>query len=256
MRSIHTEILSNGVSFEMIYIEGETFDMGSEGRDAYRWEKPVHKVGLDSFYMGKFPVTQAVWKAVMGTEHNPSFYHGDLRPVETVSWENCEQFIQRLNEETGKNYRLPFEAEWEYAARGGWLSQRYLYAGSDKLNEVGWYVENSDRETKDVGLKHPNELGLYDMSGNVWEWCQDWYSEEYYQACFDQGIVKNPIGAEKSDDRVIRGGSWSGKPLDSPSTDRRDDSPGIRFNDLGLRLVLTPSIRGGWVVNPCLPVSE
>ena len=226
MKPSYTEILPDGTSFEMIYVKGGSFDMGSKGKDAYRWEKPAHKVMLDSFYMGKFPITQSVWKAVMGAENNPSFFQGDERPVETVSWEECQRFLKQQNEMTGKSYRLPTEAEWEYAARGGQLNEAYLYAGSNKLNEVGWYLENSDGETNHVGLKTPNELGLYDMSGNVWEWCQDWYSDKYYRTCFDHGLVENPTGPDKGDDRVIRGGSWLSFPHFCRSTFRNSNSSG------------------------------
>ena len=151
--------------------------MGSEDEEAYDDEKPVHEVVLSDFYIGKFPVTQALWNAVL--KDYPSFFNGDSRPVERVSWEDTQVFIKKLNELTGRAYRLPTEAEWEYAARGGRQSKGYKYAGSNKLKEVGWYWENTHFETKAVGLKYPNELGIYDMSGNVREWCQDWFSNEY-----------------------------------------------------------------------------
>ena len=181
--------------------------MGSEEKEkAWGREDPIHEVKLDSFYIGKYPVTQGLWTAVM--QDNPSFFDGDSRPVETVSWEDAQQFLEKLNELTGKAYRLPTEAEWEYAARGGNQSHGYEYAGSNKLKEVGWYWENSHVETKAVGLKYPNELGIYDMSGNVWEWCRDWYSGKYYEECYKLGIVENPQGLVKGTARVVRGGSW------------------------------------------------
>lgn len=128
-------------------------------------EYPIHQVKLSAYYIGKYPVTQGLWKSVMGEDHNPAYYRGDKRPVESVSWHDAQAFIQKLNALSGKTYDLPTEAQWEYAARGGRRSRGYRYAGSNKLKEVGWYYNNSHRETKDVGLKYPNELGLYDMSG-------------------------------------------------------------------------------------------
>jgi len=192
-----------GLSFDMISIEGGSFLMGSEDPEAREREKPVHPVTVPSFYMAKYPVTQALWKAVMG--NNPSYFQGDKRPVEQVSWDDAQAFIQQLNERTGENYRLPTEAEWEYAARGGIYGQGFKYAGSNKLKEVGWYDGNSHGETKPVGLKFPNELGLYDMNGNVWEWCQDVWHENYEGAPSD-----GSAWMEGSDQalRVVRGGSW------------------------------------------------
>ena len=205
--------------------------MGSEDEDAYDDEKPVHKVQLDSFYMGKFPVTQALWKAVMN--ENPSFFTGDSRPVESVSWEDAQQFLEKLNELTGKAYCLPTEAEWEYAARGGQQGKGYKYAGSNKLKEVGWYWENSYFETKAVGLKYPNELGIFDMSGNVWEWCQDWY------AAYPTKAVDDPKGPEIGSYPIRRGGSWTYDATLARVADRGCYSPDYRYNDIGFRLART-----------------
>ena len=182
---------------EMLLVEGGTFEMGGADQDAYDWEKPVHEVRVSSFYMSKYPVTQALWKAVMGEATNPSLFRGDKRPVESVLWEEVQEFIATLNKKTNQKYRLPTEAEWEYAAKGGIknkdIENYFLYSGSNKLKEVGWYRENSYMETKEVGLLRPNALGICDMSGNVWEWCQDWYGgSEYYQECLDKGLVENP----------------------------------------------------------------
>lgn len=233
---VHTEDLPElGISFAMIKVEGGVFEMGSE---EYGDEKPIHKVQLDTFYMGKYPVTQAQWEAVMGS--NPSYFRGANRPVGQVSWDDAQDFIAALNQQTERAYRLPSEAEWEFAARGGNLSRGYPYAGSHDLNDVGWYFQNSHEEPKPVGLKFPNELGLHDMSGNVWEWCQDWYSGSYYRACHDQGLVLNPKGPNAGNSRVCRGGSWDYGPVDCRSIGRGDHDPGSRNGLLGFRLVCGP----------------
>ena len=160
---------------EMVFVKGGTFMMGAtpeQGSDAGDGEKPVHSVTVSDFYIGKYEVTQAQWKAVMGK--NPSHYKGENRPVERVSWYDIQKFIEKLNAKTGKRYRLPTEAEWEYAARGGNQSKGYKYSGSNDIGSVAWYTNNSGDRTHPVGQKQPNELGLYDMTGNVWEWCSDW----------------------------------------------------------------------------------
>jgi len=212
--------------------------MGSEEEEAHEDEQPIHEVQLSDFKMGKYPVTQALWKAVMGQDNNPSYFPGDNRPVEWVSWNDAQQFIEKLNQQTGENYRLPTEAEWEYAARGGQKSRMYKYAGSNHLEEVGWFDENSHFETKPVGLKDPNELGLYDMSGNVDEWCLDWYSGNYYEKCKQDGLVVDPKGPKDGPYRVLRGGGWDGFAGFCRSTFRDDFFPesGSRF---GFRLVLS-----------------
>lgn len=164
----------NGVSFTMKLVEGGTFQMGAtseQGSDAYNSEKPVHSVTLSNYYLGETEVTQALWNAVMGS--NPSYFEGDALPVEQVAWNDCQEFIRKLNQKTGKNFRLPTEAEWEYAARGGKKSNGYKYAGSNNIDSVAWYTDNSGSKTHPVKGKSSNELGLYDMSGNVWEWCFD-----------------------------------------------------------------------------------
>ncbi len=187
----------------MVYVEGGTFTMGAtseQGSDVYRDEKPVHQVTLSSFHICKYEVTQELWQAVMGS--NPSRFNGSKRPVEKVSWEDCQQFITKLNQLTGKNYRLPTEAEWEYAARGGNLSKGYKYAGSNSIGDVAWYDGNSGNHTHDVGLKRANELGLYDMAGNVYEWCQDWKGH------YPSSSQTNPRGPSSDSNRVFRGGCW------------------------------------------------
>ncbi len=223
----------NGVSFNMKGVEGGTFQMGAtpEQTGAETDEKPVHSVTLSDYYIGETEVTQELWMAVMGT--NPSSFTGNIqRPVEQVSWDGCQTFISKLNELTGENFRLPTEAEWEYAARGGNQSKGYLYSGSNSLGEVAWYSGNSGDKTHAVKTKSPNELGLYDMSGNVWEWCQDWYG--YYSSAAET----NPTGPASGTRRVIRGGSWNRSATGCRAAGRYRNTPGIRLNYLGVRLAL------------------
>ena len=238
MDLVYTEQGVSGISFDMVYVKGGFFDMGSD-TNSFEREDPIHKVKLDDFFMGQFPVTQAVWKAVMGEDNNPSFFQGDRRPVESVSWHKVQEFIQKLNQQSNELYRLPTEAEWEYAARGGRSSQGFVYAGSNKLWEVGWYFENSYGETKAVGQRRPNEQGLYGMSGNIWEWCQDWYLADYYEECANNGVVINPQGPDGGDSRVIRGGGWGYDLRFCRSTYRNLIDPGNTFNALGFRLVFS-----------------
>lgn len=223
----------NGVSFEMIPVEGGTFTMGAtaeQGADAFDDEKPAHKVNLSSYAIGKYEVTQALWKAVMG--NNPSNWQGDNLPVEQVSWNDCQTFISKLNAITGKNFRLPTEAEWEFAARGGKKSKGYKYSGSNDLDEVAWYANNSGSKTHPVGTKKPNELGIYDMSGNVWEWCGDWFGD------YISSFQTNPTGPSSRSGRVNRGGGWSSIAWDCRVSGRSGDYPGRRSYLIGLRLVL------------------
>ncbi|MCR5574330.1 MAG: formylglycine-generating enzyme family protein [Bacteroidaceae bacterium] len=222
----------NGVSFTMVQVEGGTFMMGAsdDDSDAFSNERPQHEVTLSSFAIGQTEVTQALWMAVMG--ENPSYFKGDDRPVEFVSWNDCQTFIQKLNELTGKNFRLPTEAEWEYAARGGNQSQGYKYAGSNNLGNVAWYIDNSGYTAQEVGTKLPNELGLYDMSGNVLEWCQDWYGD------YSSTAQTNPQGPSTGSDRVLREGSWLNFARSCRVSHRFHDSPSYRSNNLGFRLAL------------------
>ncbi len=169
--------------------------------DANMGNAPLHKVTVSSFYMQASTVTQEFWELVMGNNPSSDKSWKD-NPVTHVSWYDCQEFIKKLNSITGKNYRLPAEAEWEYAARGGKLSKGYKYAGSDNLDEVAWYYGNSNKKNHPVKEKKPNELGIYDMSGNVWEWCNDWYCE------YRDQYIKNPQGSDIGKYRVLRGGSW------------------------------------------------
>ena len=224
----------NNLIANMVYVEGGTFTMGAtseQGSDVIEDEKPTHSVTLSSFSMGKYEVTQAEWKAVMGS--NPSFFTSDDNlPVEQVCWDDCQTFITKLNALTGKTFRLPTEAEWEYAARGGNKSKGYKYAGSNTIDDVAWYTSNSKSITHAVGTKQPNELGLYDMSGNVYEWCSDWWGD------YSSSSQTNPTGASSGDSRVCRGGSWQEDAEYCRVSFRYYDGLDERNEALGLRLVL------------------
>ena len=189
-----------GVSFNMVYVAGGTFQMGSN--DGGSDEQPVHSVTLSDYYIGQTEVTQELWQAVMGSNPSYSRFKGAKNPVNDVSWNDCQEFISKLNSLTGGRFRLPTEAEWEYAARGGNKSRGYKYSGSDYLGSVAWYTDNSGREVHPVGSKSANELGLYDMSGNVYEWCSDW------KGSYSSSPQTNPTGASSGSDRVLRGGSY------------------------------------------------
>ena len=224
------QVIQNLIA-NMVYVEGGTFTMGAtseQGSDAYNGEKPTHQVTLSSFSIGKYEVTQAEWQAVMG--NNPSRFTGDSRrPVESVSWNDCQEFVRKLNAMTGKRFRLPTEAEWEFAARGGNRSRGYKYAGSNTLGNVAWYDNN---RTHPVGTKSPNELGLYDMSGNVCEWCNDWLGS------YSSNSQYNPIGPASGSSRVYRGGGWFHSARLCRVSYRNDDTPSSSGSDLGLRLAL------------------
>lgn len=207
---------------------GATSEQGSNG---WVTEKPAHRVTLSSYYINKYEVTQAEWKAVMGS--NPSSFKGDNLPVEKVSWNDCQTFIRKLNALTGKNFRLPTEAEWEFAARGGNNSRGYKYSGSDNISSVAWYGDNSGDKTHPVGQKSPNELGIYDMSGNVFEWCQDYWYETY-----PSSAQTNPTGSVSGPGRVFRGGCWHDIAQDCRVSYRSYNSPRFSCYFLGLRLAL------------------
>ncbi len=223
-----------GVEFKMVKVAGGTFQMGAtseQGEDAYDNEKPVHSVTLFDYYIGQTEVTQELWEAVMGS--NPSYFTGDnRRPVENVSWNDCQEFIEKLNRLTGKNFRLPTEAEWEYAARGGNKSRGYKYSGSNNPDAVAWYDKNSGDKTHPVATKQANELGLYDMSGNVWEWCKDWYGG------YSSNSQNNPIGASEGSRRVARGGSCPTYARRVRVLRRDFNAPRYRNRYGGLRLAL------------------
>ena len=233
----------NGVSFTMVRVEGGTFMMGSNERKADSKEKPVHQVTLSTYYIGETEVTQALWEAVMGTtvsqqgyKENPSwpmYGEGPNYPMYYISWDECQTFVQKLSQLTGKQFRLPTEAEWEYAARGGQKSRGYKYAGSKKLDDVAWHCDNSGVHTHPVAMKQANELGLYDMSGNVWEWCQDWFD------LYSNRAETNPKGPSRGTYRVTRGGGWLYiQWMDCRLSNRGGFFPSNRHSDLGLRLAL------------------
>lgn len=233
----------NGVTFKMVFVKGGGLYLGciSGSGSCDSDESPSHYVTLSDYYMGETEVTQALWKAVMGYNNNPSNWQGDRLPVEKVSWTDCNEFVSRVNsllaEQLPQGYRfaLPSEAQWEYAARGGQKPSGSLYAGSNNVNFVAWYSDNSGSRTHEVKLKAPNELGLYDMSGNVWEWCEDWYSSSWYS---DNVNWTDPVNAFAGSYRVLRGGSWNFNASSCRVSNRNLNTPGYRFSYYGFRLAL------------------
>ena len=221
-----------GVTFNMIFIEGGQFMMGGLNEDSKYKDNdlPVHKVTLSNFYCGQTEVTQALWKAVMGK--NPSRWEGMNKPVEQVSWNDCQKFIKKLSKITGRTFRLLTEAEWEYAARGGKMSKGYKYSGSNDLASVAW-CSGVGALTQDVATKQPNELGLYDMSGNVSEWCSDCHAK------YSDLSQTNPKGPERGELRVMRGGDWSSDATGCCVTFRKRQNPYVSVSKDGLRLALS-----------------
>jgi formylglycine-generating enzyme required for sulfatase activity len=215
----------------MVYVRGGTFTMGctaEQGNYCIDDEKPAHEVTVGDFRIGKYEVTQTEWKTVMG--NNPSFFEGDNLPVEKVNWNEVQEFIQKLNTMTGGNYRLPTEAEWEYAARGGSQARGFKYSGSNSIGDVAWYDWNSGSKTHPVGTKRANELGIYDMAGNVYEWVQDWFGG------YNSGSQTNPVGPSSGSYRVRRGGSWGSFARSARVSFRLNVEPGDRYDNLGFRL--------------------
>lgn len=227
----------NGVSFNMVKVAGGTFTMGATAEQEYFADddETVHKVTQTDYYIGQTKVMQALWTAVMSD--NPSYYKGDNRPVEQVSWYDCQTFIEKLNsllsnELGGKRFALPMEAQWEFAARGGNKSKGYKYAGGNNIGDVAWYDDSS--MSHPVAQKQPNELGLYDMSGNVCEWCQDWYGG------YSSNAQTNPQGPASGLDRVSRGGGWGSFTRICRVSTRWSNEPVDRYSFLGIRLCLIP----------------
>jgi formylglycine-generating enzyme required for sulfatase activity len=219
------------VSFTMVRVEGGSFQMGAtseQGSNIDSDEKPAHQVTLSPYYIGETEVTQSLWETVM--DNNPSSFKDSNKPVENVSWNDCQEFIQKLNQKTGRKFRLPTEAEWEFAARGGNRSNGNMYSGSNNINEVAWFVFTTERSTCDVKQKKANELGAYDMSGNVQEWCQDWH--EHYSA----KSVKNPKGPKEGVLRVFRGGGWNLLEHVCTVVNREYARPDTKRDNIGLRL--------------------
>lgn len=219
-----------GIKFKMIPVEGGQFMMGAKGGSAYSDESPIHEVTISDFMIAETEVTQALWSTLVST--NPSYFGGSDHPVDNVSWQDAQVFIDALNRETGENFRLPTEAEWEYAAKGGNLSRGYVYSGSDNAHDVGWTSTDSRNTTHSVKSKAPNELGLYDMTGNVWEWCSDIYGR------YDDLNQIDPTGPAGGAERVARGGSWNNDDRMARTTNRGQNKPTARANRIGFRLAL------------------
>lgn len=234
-QEIKEVITVNGVSFSMVKVAGGNFLMGAtkeQGNDAFEDEKPAHLVNLSNYYIGETVVTQELWWAVMGS--NPSYFQMSPRnPVEQITWKDCIEFIEKLNRLTNKKFRMPTEAEWEYAARGGQKSKGYRYAGGEILDEVAWTDENSNSVTHPVAQKKANELGLFDMSGNVWEWCQDWKGPFSLETQYD------PQGPSSGTGRVFRGGSWNSSAWNCRVSYRNRNAETYRSSYLGIRLVMS-----------------
>ena len=233
-----------GVSFNMIRVVGGTFMMGANkyDNDATEDEKPAHEVNLSTFYIGETQVTQRLWDAVKNgnndVNNNQSSDNEPTPPVVNVSWNDCKEFIEKLNKLTNMKFRLPTEAEWEFAARGGQKSNNYKYAGSNTLDDVAWYKNNSEEEIHGVATtRHSNELGLYDMSGNVWEWCNDWYASKFYTN--PRCLQPNPQGPQETGKRVIRGGSWNREASRCRVSFRGGINPTRAQDNIGLRLALS-----------------
>jgi len=229
-KKIDEAVTATNEIIPMVFVEGGTFQMGSKHGSSE--ESFVHPVSVKSFYIGKFEVTQKQWKQIAGTEPS-AFAKCDDCPVERVSYSDALIFVKLLNEKTGKKYRLPTEAEWEFAARGGTKSMGLPYAGGNDADFVGWNDNNSNKSTHIVGKKQPNELGIYDMSGNIFEWCGDWFGEKYYK----KSPFDNPTGPNEGEDRVIRGGSWKYNPKGLAIYHRMGIRPSCRYSDVGFRIV-------------------
>ncbi len=235
----------NRIPLKMVFVKGGEMSLGCnvEQNSCKESELPVHNVSLSDFYIGETEVTQAQWMAVMGRDNNPSYRKGNTLPVERVSWAECQRFVNRLNKylaaELPQGYRfaLPSEAQWEYAARGGMKSANYTYSGGNDIDPYAWYYDNSGERVHDVRVKSANELGLFDMSGNVWEWCQDWFNENFYA---ENTEWKDPLNEQEATYYVLRGGSWNyGAPYNRCSY-RDHGSMHSRYEDCGFRVALVP----------------
>ena len=243
---VNAQDLRHPAEPEMVFVEGGTFMMGcteEQGSDCRNDERPAHSVTVSSFYIGKYPVTQGQWTAIMGTTisqqrdlagvNQAIRGESDNHPMYYVSWEETQEFVRRLNDSTGMNYRLPTEAEWEFAARGGTQSRGFKYSGSSIMTNAGWFNNNSGSGTHPVGTKQPNELGIHDMSGNVWEWCSDRYG------AYSETPKSDPTGATVGTRRVMRGGSWGSPASQCRITYRNNFPPGTRNSNDGFRMALS-----------------
>ena len=222
-------------AIDMIKVDGGTYTRGVNTRDGsgvYDDVKPAHQINVSSFYISKYEITQEQWMTIM--ESNPSCFKGESLPIDNISWNDAQVFISRLNAKTGKKFRLPTEAEWEFAARGGIYHSGYTYSGGNNVADVAWYSDNSGRETHPIGEKVPNELGIYDMSGNILEWCNDWYDRDYYRYC----QATNPQGPDHGYWRVLRGGSWTHIGIACSVSKRYSDNPDTKKSCYGLRLAM------------------
>jgi formylglycine-generating enzyme required for sulfatase activity len=218
---------------KFVFIKGGCYQMGDKLNVAKN--APLHEVCVSDFYLGKYEVTQELWTKVMGTNPSANRKAGPDVPVDGISWDNAQDFIKKLNALTGKHYRLPTEAEWEYAARSGGKDQTWAGTSDEKsLGKYAWFIKNSAQKTHKVGSKKPNDLGLYDMSGNVGEWCQDWYSASYYE----NSPKDNPQGPDKGEMRVMRGGSWNDGSISLRPVSRAWYPPASNSSIFGLRLAL------------------
>ncbi|MCC6286825.1 MAG: formylglycine-generating enzyme family protein [Chitinophagaceae bacterium] len=226
--------LLDSIQNNMVWITGGRFVMGTDIGEMD--ERPAYEVVVDGYAISKYPVTQRQWIAIMG--NNPSEFAGcDQCPIDKVTWNDAQKFIEILNALTGKKYSLPTEAEWEYAAKGGKDWKQFRYSGSDNIDEVGWYATNGGRHPHQVGEKKPNAIGLYDMTGNVWEWCQDWYNKNYYEL----NENNNPVGPASGSGRVRRGGSWFTQAISCKVTTRNSVKQDYMDDIGGFRLVQYPN---------------
>jgi len=222
--------LKENVQLEMVFVEGGTFVMGNDAGNTDA--KPAHQVKLTDFLIGKYELTQSQWNAIV--DSNPSKVECAECPLSDMSWVQLQEFIEKLNKRTGKKFRLPTEAEWEYAAQGGKKSKGFQYSGSDSIAELGWLDFNSGAKAHPVGLLKPNELGLFDMNGNAWELCEDWYDPKYYK----RSPTENPVNTKPAKYRVSRGASWMSPPHYCQRNYRNTDHPHHKRGNGGFRLVM------------------
>jgi len=230
--SLHKNLLKN-----MVWVEGGSFEMGSDAVEARNRERPAHQVSLDGFYISKFELTQDIFQQIMGW--NNSYFQCTNCPVNNVSWFNMQLFIERLNIATGKTFSLPTEAQWAYAAKGGKKSNGYKYSGSDNINDVAWFADNANNKSHQVGLKKPNELGLFDMTGNLWEFCLDDMSRHVYKMPREHNpFFGNKEHLKRKAMKVIRGGGYEFSATESLVFMRDGATNNVRMADIGYRLVL------------------